>query len=593
MKRSLLIVAILLYFSLAGCVGVYYTALLVLKRSQPSQTWPGYHYALFKQPDFYTGLINADNQPVAEEKVFGGIVSHHFFVEKEIARFFLPLRKQQPKVVVIIGPNHFNAGHNAMLTTQYPYITPWGNLEPDLELSNKLAASGLITVEERPFEKEHSISALVSFVKYTFPDTKLIPIILKKNVSQARLDELVTQLDILLPKDSLVIASVDFSHHSNRVVADFHDEKSLATIQSFDFESLARLEIDSPSSIYATLRFLEKRGAQKTSYFKHLNSATFANNLSSEDVTSYLFAHFIKGKSTTNGAVSVLHFGDMIFNGVVGEMIKNKQDPFQKIAGVEGNFLRGMDAVVANLEGPIAVREQCFSSRPVNFAFSPLVPSLLARNRIGFVNLANNHRLDCGENGVIETQELLTKSHIQFFGNEELGAENYLVKKVADKSLVLLGINTFGMLPEKAQLFLGLIKNLKQRYDYVAVNVHWGVEYNTQPSQEQKDLAHALVDAGADVIIGHHPHVIQPLEIYKEKVIFYSLGNFVSSQNIPATKNGLAAGFIFNDAVKKFYLFPFENSNGSPKLLLYQKTKQFCDHFLKSVTTTEMCSFGL
>ena len=78
------------------------------------------------------------------------------------------------------------------------------------------------------------------------------------------------------------------------------------------------------------------------------------------------------------------------------------------------------------------------------------------------------------------------------------------------------------------------IEKVKNKSDFVVVYTHWGLEYHLRESESQKNLAHMFVDAGADVIIGSHPHVVQPIEIYKEKVIFYSLGNLVFDQYFSA-----------------------------------------------------------
>lgn len=111
----------------------------------------------------------------------------------------------------------------------------------------------------------------------------------------------------------------------------------------------------------------------------------------------------------------------------------------------------------------------------------------------------------------------------------------------------------------------------------VVVNMHWGVEYDTEPSVREKELAHNLIDAGADVIIGHHPHVVQPVEVYKNGLIFYSLGNFISDQLGQQTKEGFAVGLFATSEYIRATIFPFTQQNGSPVHFEQLKARAFCE----------------
>ncbi len=97
----------------------------------------------------------------------------------------------------------------------------------------------------------------------------------------------------------------------------------------------------------------------------------------------------------------------------------------------------------------------------------------------------------------------------------------------------------------------------------MTVFVHWGAEYTHVPSDRQRSLAHAFIDAGADLVIGAHPHVVQPVEIYNGKVIFYSLGNFVFDQNFSfATMHGLMVGVDWTHDNTRFELIPVSIRRG-------------------------------
>lgn len=255
-----------------------------------------FHYAYFMQKNFYTGILNpAEAEPIAE-KVYGGIVSHHFFVEREIAKLFSLWRGQKIRTVVILGPNHFSAGKADVFVSRQGYRTPWGELGVDAEFIEQLIANGAAENEEAPFEREHSISVEAGFIKYYFPQARIVPVIIKHNVSKTKIQKLAQNLISLLPEDSIVLASVDFSHHVANQTARLQDKKSIALLQKFDADGIWKLppnQMDSPAAIYGLLKYLEYKQAKKMRYW-NTNQAIISGNLSSADVTSYVFASFTK-----------------------------------------------------------------------------------------------------------------------------------------------------------------------------------------------------------------------------------------------------------------------------------------------------------
>lgn len=603
MKRSAIFIFI--FLALLFCVVIFQNYLagisvenvpgdwensVTVKDNSIKKEYTDFHYAYFHNKEFYGNLEKADREIKIGEKVNGGIVSHHFFVASEIASFFAKIKNQEVDTFVILGPNHFEAGNSNVLISKYPYNTPWGILEPDEKIIEELLKEKFIENEEFPFKKEHSISSLVGFIKYFFPDSKIAPIILKKNVSPIEAELLAEKLTNVLGENSVVLSSVDFSHHLNRIAAQFHDEASISVIENFDYERIYNLEIDSPPSIYTLLKYLEKKESQKMIY-KNINSAVFSDDLSSEDVTSYLFSHFIKGEQKKETGLSLLNFGDtMLGREVERKIIKNGDSPFEKIRGVEGNFLKGVDFISVNLEGPITETTVC-QKKAYSFKFLPKTAKLLFENKINIANLANNHSFDCGRKGLNDTKENLDYFDISHFGGNEL-SDSYTIEKVGNKKIAFVGIDdTFRKI--NINDFYNLAEDLKKENDYLVVNIHWGYEYNKLPSKRQTEIAHKLIDSGTDVIIGHHPHIIQPMEVYKNKAIFYSLGNFVFDQIPKETNEGFGVGIILGDIVNKFYIFPYEIINHQPTLFSYQEAEKFCDSFLEDVETSDVCQFKI
>ncbi len=590
-KRLLLPIALIL---LAGaffffCRNGEESERIFPKAAEEKLSANGFHLAFHMDKVFYGRLDKIALDRESGENIYGGITSHHFLAAKEIAKFFLALEKQSPKTVVIIGPNHFNVGKGDILISKYPYKTPWGTVYPDEGVIDELIEKKVAFNEEDPFSEEHSVSALVGFVKFYIPDAKIVPIIMKRGASREKAENLARSLDEVLPDDAVVVSSVDFSHHLGKTASQFHDARSISAINNFEYQRVLDSEIDSPISIYALLRYLDLRDARKMSY-KNINSTDFSKNSLSDDVTSYLFAYFEKGNMQTDDKVSVLSFGDMMFARGVGKSIEDGVDPFDKIKGPEGNFLRGIDFIAANLEGPITDTFDC-KKKSYSFRFDPDVAGLIASRGINMVNLANNHSEDCGQKGLDDTERFLSKSDVDFFGGPPF-EKSFIEKDVDGKKIFFLGIDLTAH-SNNLERYYDLIKREKENGNHVMVNIHWGYEYHSDPSQIQKDIAHSLIDSGADVIIGHHPHVIQPMEIYKNRPIFYSLGNFIFDQVGEKTDEGVGIGAVMSKDRAEYFIFPYAIKNYQPALFPAKQAETFCEKYLEDIKNRSTCSFEI
>ncbi|NTU99490.1 CapA family protein, partial [Candidatus Falkowbacteria bacterium] len=120
------------------------------------------------------------------------------------------------------------------------------------------------------------------------------------------------------------------------------------------------------------------------------------------------------------------------------------------------------------------------------------------------------------------------------------------------------------------------VSEAKKQADFVVVNIHWGVEYKHDFSKKQQTVGHALIDAGADAIIGHHPHVTQGIEVYNNKPIFYSLGNFIFDQYFSKdTQEGFAVGLFVGNGTTTAHLFPLKEKKAIPELMKGREKEQF------------------
>jgi len=225
---------------------------------------------------------------------------------------------------------------------------------------------------------------------------------------------------------------------------------------------------------------------------------------------------------------SIMFFGDIMLDRRVYNLTKESEDWGYAFKNAESLFSLA-DANVANLEGPItSFGSEAAKTNGMRFTINPsFVPEL--KERFSVLSLANNHTLDFGEEGLRQTKKNLSDGEITFFGDYENRGDN--VSAVATVNGVKFGFVGYHALSGKNFNNAILdIKKLKETSDFVVVMPHWGEEYELLPSEYQRNEARLFIDAGADAVVGGHPHVIQPAETYKGKAIFYSLGNFVFDQ---------------------------------------------------------------
>jgi poly-gamma-glutamate synthesis protein (capsule biosynthesis protein) len=234
--------------------------------------------------------------------------------------------------------------------------------------------------------------------------------------------------------------------------------------------------------------------------------------------------------------IRLLFVGDIMMTrsveGKINDLNKKFIFPFLNIL----DYLRGFDYVVANLEGPISDKGVKIGSI-YSFRMKPNVAEALSNANINVVNLANNHIFDYGKIAFEDTLKNLDKNNIKYFGNSY---EPLIIEKEGVK-IGFLGFSDFLKHLKVKENKIGIavvndnlsdiIRKAKEKVDILIVSFHWGEEYQKLANERQEKLAKIAIDSGADLVIGHHPHVIQDIEKYKEKFIFYSLGNFIFDQN--------------------------------------------------------------
>lgn len=529
-----------------------------------------------------------------------GVVPHHLVAEEIIEDFFSTLSKtENPETIILLSPDHFNSGN---LTKERSFLTLSQNAENfgGIKIDNSLLQNlddknkNEFTFNSSFIISDHGITNLLPFIKRYFPKVKILPILIPENINEEEIKNLTENINSL-SSSQIIIASVDFSHYLPESAAEFHDLKSARTLINFDEEEFENLEVDCWQCLYAARLFAKLREMESPQIIARKNSADFLEAGDKKETTSYFSVIFKKGASPDEklfASKTILFVGDIMLDREVENLIKENGAlyPFQKIS----QLTRGIDFVFGNLEGPVVKNPPNFSRDSLIFAFSKDTLKGLLFGNFNLLSLANNHTLNMGENGLAETRKFLEKAKINFVGDPLKCSEDFLYK---ENNLTFLAFNKtypYSCSDEKIVETIKLVKSSNPE-NFIIVSMHWGNEYKLKSSVLQQKLAQKIIDAGADLIIGHHPHVVQEIGIYKNKLIFYSLGNFIFDQYFSKnTQQGLAVGLeiypsqkaprnSFTDKTESaqqklvFRLFPLESKLSQPFLMPLEDAKKFLE----------------
>lgn len=278
-------------------------------------------------------------------------------------------------------------------------------------------------------------------------------------------------------------------------------------------------------------------------------------------------------------STSIIFTGDVMLSNYV---LQN----YEK-SGIEGvlgstllNELQQADITVINEEFPFGTTGTPAEDKQFTFRVNPSYIEILKQMGVDAVTLANNHILDYGTQPLSETVQTLDDAAILYAGAGDS------LERAKELQIIEVNGKRYGMLAASRvipvaswnvqnqapgvfctydpTLLLEEIKKARSQCDYLAVYVHWGIERNAMPEDYQKNMAKQYITAGADAVIGSHPHVLQGIEYYEGKPIFYSLGNFVFNQSIERT---MAVRFeISAQAEVQIQLLPAEAQNACTKL---------------------------
>jgi poly-gamma-glutamate capsule biosynthesis protein CapA/YwtB (metallophosphatase superfamily) len=244
--------------------------------------------------------------------------------------------------------------------------------------------------------------------------------------------------------------------------------------------------------------------------------------------------------------------------------------------------LRAGDAAWVNLEGPISTVGTPTAGKDYTFEGSPAMAGALAGAGIDVVTVANNHAVDYGPSALLDTIKNLKAAGIKVAGGGRDFAAAHtpaLIKTKAGATIAFLGYDDviwpgYAATATQAGIAEAVtdmaqvksdIRKAKKVADFVVVAFHWGFEYEHYPVAQQTSEGHAAIDAGADLVIGHHPHVLQGFEAYHGRLIAYSLGDFVFDHFSVETGQTVLVDAVLTAGGVKATLIPvYVSSSGIP-----------------------------
>ncbi len=270
------------------------------------------------------------------------------------------------------------------------------------------------------------------------------------------------------------------------------------------------------------------------------------------------------GSSEQEGDIVILASGDTMMGSWAQRVLADSgyAYPFERLQ----EEIQGTDIFFTNLEAPFGTSGSAFDKK-FTFRVNPDLVKVLRAGKINLVSLANNHIMDFGPACLQETMDVLRKNEIQFAG------AGMNIKEACRPAILEIKNRKFGFLaysltfPEEfwasdtlpgtcfpyEEFVFNDVRKLKENTDFVIVSCHWSAELLEKPKPYQRKLGRRLIDSGADLILGHHPHVVQGIEVYQGKYIVYSLGNFIFGSYSDSARDS----FLF-----KLVLKPDGQTNG-------------------------------
>ncbi|RFP62824.1 MAG: hypothetical protein BJG00_002600 [Limnothrix sp. CACIAM 69d] len=284
----------------------------------------------------------------------------------------------------------------------------------------------------------------------------------------------------------------------------------------------------------------------------------------------------------TDPAVTLMFGGDV----TLSDRVKRRLGGDWSAALAQFPESRSVDVAMVNLENPITDADRRRSGKRFNFRAEPESVAALEAGGIDLVTLANNHTMDYNRPGLLDTLAALDQSDIHAIGAGEniTEARRPKILEVKGQRIAYFGYynahwhaateTSAGTNPRENEALAADIQAVRDQVDWVVVNFHWGEELARYPAPYQRSIARRAIDAGADLVVGHHPHVLQGAEVYKDRAIVYSLGNFIFGGHSRSTYDTAVLKVALRDRQMKVDFVPVRVQNYQPRVAKGDRAKE-------------------
>lgn len=229
------------------------------------------------------------NEPARDYVIQGVIVPHHTFATHLIAQAFSLLTSQNPESIILLGPNHYERGGFTVLSSEHPWLTPFGDLAPHSDWVMALEMQGLIRQQPEVLSQDHAVAAIMPYLKYYLPQARVLPLLLSGHTTERELDVLAASLHEWQQPKTVIVAAVDFSHYLSSAEAKQKDKETWHVITSYDYGNLMQLtnkNLDSPASIALLLKLMQLRASTRSELLANTNSGELTGEINAP-TTSY------------------------------------------------------------------------------------------------------------------------------------------------------------------------------------------------------------------------------------------------------------------------------------------------------------------
>lgn len=497
-------------------------------------------------------------EDVREETVFT-VLPHHTLLSKELSTFWQELAQPGvPSAIVLIGPAHENQGKGTVQLTDGTWLTPNGEVRTDKEMLDQVLRNTSAVLDRDAFQQEHSVGIHMPYISALFPETPVLAVIAPSTSGEAEARAFTRGLHRVLPEGALVVMSVDFSHNLSVEDSDKRDEETLRLIQDRHYGELEKRSPEFFDSPFALISFLLLADQSEMNIRRtwHTNSGTLLNRPDLPG-TSYMIW---EASSDVELPLTLTIAGDMMLGRQVERWFSatTLEEAYKDVQPL----FASSDLAFVNLESVLTDTEPS-TGKSIFFKGLPERVDVLTHLDLTYVSVSNNHVDDYGKAGWLDSQKNIIASGVVPVGGYSNDGEVVLAE-VRGQTVAFLAFDDtirrvdLTTLQEK-------VTDAARRAEHVAVSFHWGVEYVHTPTSAQTNLARAAIDAGADVIIGSHPHVLQTIERYKEGIIFYSLGNIVFDQIGFDENESMVVQLSFSEEGNTAELIPLRIKKGFPR----------------------------